>query len=151
MSTDLAVVLVLLAAMEAWRWAFHRRLGEPRDREGDTRMPRPAALVLGLLTLAVWSLAGLTVSGLADADVHDLRPGPFAGGVGAGFLTNTPDGVEVALNGHVGDVSLRGFAIGLLGQSNLVRASWLIVVFGEAEWSERRLVPVAASATLNGS
>jgi hypothetical protein len=26
-------------------------------------MPRPAALVLGLLTLAVWSLAGLTVPG----------------------------------------------------------------------------------------
>jgi hypothetical protein len=63
MSTDLAVVLVLLAAMEAWLRAFHRRLGEPRDREGDTRMPRPAALVLGLLTLAVWSLAGLTVPG----------------------------------------------------------------------------------------
>jgi len=34
-------------------------------------------------------------------------------------LTNTPDGVEFALNGHVGDISLRGFAIGLLGQSSL--------------------------------
>jgi len=31
-------------------------------------MPRPAVIVLGLLTLAVWSLAGLTVPGLADAD-----------------------------------------------------------------------------------
>jgi hypothetical protein len=80
-------------------------------------MQRPAAL--GLLMLAVWSLAGITVPGLADADVNDLRPGQWSGGVGAGFLTNTPDGVEFALTGHVDYSPIRGFSIGLLGQSTL--------------------------------
>jgi hypothetical protein len=68
---------------------------------GATTMQGPSALVLGLLTLSVLSLAGITVPGLADADVNDLRPGQWSGGVGAGFLTNTPDGVEFALKGHV--------------------------------------------------
>jgi hypothetical protein len=82
-------------------------------------MQRPAALALGLLMLAVWSLAGITVPGLADADVNDLRPGQWSGGVGAGFLTNTLDGVEFALKGHVDYSPIRGFSIGLLGQSML--------------------------------
>jgi Outer membrane protein beta-barrel domain len=82
-------------------------------------MPRPSALVLGLLTLSVLVLTGLTMPGLADADVDDLRPDRWAGGVGAGFLTNTPDGVEFALNGHVDYVLTRGFSVGLLGQSTL--------------------------------
>jgi hypothetical protein len=82
-------------------------------------MPRSSALVLGLLTLSVLVLAGLTMPGLADADVDDLRPDRWAGGVGAGFLTNTPDGVEFALNGHVDYVLTRGFSVGLLGQSTL--------------------------------
>jgi hypothetical protein len=94
-------------------------LAEPRDREGKTIMPRPSALVLGLLTLSVLSLTGITVPGLADADVNDLRPGPWSGGVGAGFLTNTPDGVEFALKGHVDYILSRGFSVGLLGQSTL--------------------------------
>jgi hypothetical protein len=82
-------------------------------------MQRPAALAPGLLMLAVWSLAGITVPGLADADVNDLRPGQWSGGVGAGFLTNTPDGVEFALKAHVDYAPIRGFSIGLLGQSTL--------------------------------
>ena len=82
-------------------------------------MPRPSALVLGLLTLAVWSLAGITAPGLADADVNDLRPGRWSGGVGAGFLTNTPDGVEFALKGHVDYALIRGVSVGLLGQATL--------------------------------
>src|ERR671923_1295803 len=95
------------------------RLAAPRDREGETTMERPSALVLGLLTLSVLSLAGIIVPGLAEADVNDLRPGRWSGGVGAGFLTNTPDGVEFALNGHVDYFPIRGFSIGLLGQSTL--------------------------------
>jgi hypothetical protein len=82
-------------------------------------MPRPSALVLGLLTLSVLSLVGITVPGLADADVNDLRPGPWSGGVGAGFLTNTPDGVEFALKGQVDYFLIRGFSVGLLGQATL--------------------------------
>jgi Outer membrane protein beta-barrel domain len=82
-------------------------------------MQRPSVLVLGLLTLSVLSLAGLTTPGHADADVNDLRPGQWSGGVGAGFLTNTPDGVEFALKGHVDYFPIRGFSIGLLGQSTL--------------------------------
>jgi hypothetical protein len=65
------------------------------------------------------SLAGIIVPGLAEADVHDLRPGPWSGGVGVGFLTNTPDGVEFALTGHVDYGLIRGFSVGLLGQATL--------------------------------
>jgi hypothetical protein len=97
----------------------HMRLAAPRSRAGETIMPRPSALVLGLLMLAVLALAGLTVPGFADADVNDLRPGPWSGGVGAGFLTNTPDGVEFALKGHVDYSLIRGFSVGLLGQATL--------------------------------
>jgi hypothetical protein len=82
-------------------------------------MPRPSALVPGLLTLSLVSLAGITVPSLADADVHDRRLGRWAGGIGAGFLTNTPDGVELAVKGHVDYVLIRAFAVGLLGQSAL--------------------------------
>jgi hypothetical protein len=82
-------------------------------------MQRPSALVLVLLTLSVLSLAGIAVPGLADADVNDLRPGQWSGGVGAGFLTNTPDGVEFALKGHVDYFAIRGFSVGLLGQATL--------------------------------
>jgi hypothetical protein len=82
-------------------------------------MPHPSALVLGLLTLSVLSLAGIIAPGLADADVNDLRPGPWSGGVGTGFLANTPDGVEFALKGHVDYFLIRGFSVGLLGQATL--------------------------------
>jgi hypothetical protein len=69
--------------------------------------------------LSVLSLAGIIVPGLADADVDDLRPGQWSGGVGVGFLTNTPDGVEFALKGHVDYFPVRGFSVGLLGQGTL--------------------------------
>jgi hypothetical protein len=119
MSTDLAVVLVLPAAMETWRRAVSQASGgasRPGRRHAHATPSGPRA---GPPHARRVVARGPHRAGLADADVHDLRPGPFAGGVGAGFLTNTPDGVEFALNGHVGDVSLRGFAIGLLGQSTL--------------------------------
>ncbi len=82
-------------------------------------MQRPSALALGLLTLSVLSLAGITVPALADADVNDRRRGQWSGAVGAGFLTNTPDGVEFALKGHADYFLIRGFSVGLLGQSTL--------------------------------
>jgi hypothetical protein len=86
---------------------------------GATIMQRPSALVLGLLMLSVLSLPGIIVPGLADADVKDLRPGRWSGGVGTGFLANTPDGVEFALKGHVDYFPTRGFSVGLLGQGTL--------------------------------
>jgi hypothetical protein len=79
-------------------------------------MPRPSALVLGLLTLSLLSPAGITVPSLAAADVNDQRPGRWSGGIGAGFLTNTPDGVEFAGKGHVDYVLIRACSVGLLGQ-----------------------------------
>jgi hypothetical protein len=82
-------------------------------------MQHPSALVLGLLTLSLLSLAGITVPSLADADVNDQRLGRWSGGIGAGFLTNTPDGVEFAVKGHVDYVLIRAFSVGLLGQSAL--------------------------------
>jgi Outer membrane protein beta-barrel domain len=97
-------------------------------------MPRPSALVLGLLTLSVLVLAGLTMPGLADADVDDLRPDQWAGGVGAGFLTNTPDGVEFALNGHVDYVLTRGFSVGLLGQSTLGGNDYVVGLSAQAKY-----------------
>ena len=72
-------------------------------------MPRLSALALGLFTLALGS-------GLARADVNDLGPGQWSGGAGVGFLTDTPDGVEFAANGHV-DYFLTGrVSVGVLGQ-----------------------------------
>jgi hypothetical protein len=82
-------------------------------------MQRPSALVLGLLTLSRLSLAGITVPRLADADVNDQRLGRWSGGIGAGFLTTTPDGVEFAVKGHVDYALIRAFSVGLLGQSAL--------------------------------
>jgi hypothetical protein len=79
-------------------------------------MQRLAAVVRSLLTLSVWSLAGITGPGLTDADIHDRRPGHWSGGIGAGFLLNTPDGVEFALKGHGDYVVLRRFSLGLLSQ-----------------------------------
>jgi hypothetical protein len=79
-------------------------------------MPHPSAHVLGLLTLSVWSLVGITGLGVTDADVHDLKPGHWSGGIGTGFLINTPDGVEFALKGHGNYVVLQGFSVGLLSQ-----------------------------------
>jgi hypothetical protein len=66
-----------------------------------------SALVLGLITL---------LAGLAHADVSDLKPGGWSGGAGAGFLTNTPDGVEFAANGHVDYFLARSVSVGALGQ-----------------------------------
>jgi hypothetical protein len=51
-------------------------------------------VVLGVLTLCVLSLAGTLVPGVAHGDTDDLTSGQWSGGVGTGFLTNTPDGVE---------------------------------------------------------
>jgi hypothetical protein len=89
------------------------------DREGETIMQRPSARVVGLLNLSMLTLAGITVPDLAGAEVNDLRPGQWSGGVGPGFLTNTPDGVEFALTGHVDYFLIRGFSVGLLNQSAL--------------------------------
>lgn len=77
-------------------------------------MRRERAQALGLL--GVLLLAGLIVSRVAEAETDGLRPGQWSGGVGAGFLANTPDGMEPAFRGHI-DYFLRPrFALGLLGQ-----------------------------------
>ncbi|MGH9005570.1 MAG: hypothetical protein ACRDYV_20785, partial [Acidimicrobiia bacterium] len=69
-------------------------------------MQRLSALVLGLIMLS---------GGLAHADVDDLGPGRWTGGAGAGFLANTPDGVEFAANGHVDYFLARSVSVGALG------------------------------------
>jgi hypothetical protein len=70
-------------------------------------LQRLSALALGLLALSV---------SVAHADVGDLGPGRWTGGAGAGFLTNTPDGVEFAANGHVDYFLARSVSVGALGQ-----------------------------------
>jgi outer membrane protein with beta-barrel domain len=69
------------------------------------------------LLLLVLSLAGLIGSGVAHADVHDLKAGQWSGGAGVGFLGNTPDGAaELALNGHADYFLTHHFSVGPLAQ-----------------------------------
>jgi opacity protein-like surface antigen len=112
-------------------------------------MQRPSALALGLLTLSVLSLAGISVPALADADVNDRRRGQWSGAVGAGFLTNTSDGVEFALKGHVDYFLIRGFSVGLLGQSTLGGNDHVFALSAQAKYwwdipGTRNLVKVVA-------
>jgi hypothetical protein len=56
-------------------------------------------------------------SGLAYADVNELRPGQWSGGGGVGFLGSTPDGAaEFALNGHADYFLTDNFSVGPLAQ-----------------------------------
>jgi len=78
-------------------------------------MQRRFVLVLALLAVVAFS-RDLVVPGLADADVNDLRHGRWSGGTGVGFLGNTPDGVEFALNGHVDYFFTPNVSVGPLAQ-----------------------------------
>lgn len=79
-------------------------------------MQRQSVLALGLLALSVLSVVGMTVPGLAHADVNDLRPGQWSGGAGFGFLASTPDGVEFGLKGHADYFLTPRFSGGPLAQ-----------------------------------
>ncbi|MGH7231974.1 MAG: hypothetical protein ACREJU_11545 [Nitrospiraceae bacterium] len=80
-------------------------------------MQRQSVLVLAMLALVVLSPVGMTVSGVAYADVNDLRPGQWSGGGGVGFLGNTPDGAaEFALKGHADYFLAQRFSVGPLAQ-----------------------------------
>jgi hypothetical protein len=48
----------------------------------------------------VWSLVGMLAAGVVQADVTSPGPGQWSGGVGVGFLANSPDGPEFGLAGH---------------------------------------------------
>jgi len=80
-------------------------------------MQRRSVLTLGLRTLSVLSLVGMTVAGLAHADVNDLKPGQWSGGAGVGFLADTPDGaIEFALKGHADYFLTQRISVGPLAQ-----------------------------------
>ena len=76
--------------------------------------------------LSSWSTAlffvpllylGTALSGLAYAQVHELKPRQWSGGGGIGFLANTPDGIaEFAFNGHAEYFVSRSFSVGPLAQ-----------------------------------
>lgn len=86
--------------MIAWRF---RRTGVRRAFDGSA--------------LAVMLLVGLIAMSLpALADVGDLRPGQWSGGIGVGFWANTPDGVEFGLEGHADYFWTRTFSVGPLAQ-----------------------------------
>ena len=91
------------------------RLGRAPDGGGRV-LRRGRASALGLLTLAVVSVAGLIGPRLAAGEVDVLRAGQWSGGAGAGFLANTPDGMEPAFRGHIDYVLRPRFTLGLLAQ-----------------------------------
>jgi hypothetical protein len=91
-----------------------------KTRSGDANQPevimqRQVLLVLALLAVGVFSL-DVVVHGLAYADVNDLRHGHWSGATGVGFLGNTPDGAEFALNGHADYFFTPNVSVGPLAQ-----------------------------------
>jgi outer membrane protein with beta-barrel domain len=80
-------------------------------------MQRHSVLVLALLVPCAFLLAGMIVSGIAYADVNDLRPGQWSGGAGVGFLGSTPDGAaEFAFKGHADYFLTQSFSVGPVAQ-----------------------------------
>jgi hypothetical protein len=82
------------------------------SRRRVRRFPTP----LTLRILSVLSVAGMIGAGAAHADVGDPRPGQWSGGVGIGFLANTPDGPEFGLAGHVDYFVAPSLSVGPLVQ-----------------------------------
>jgi hypothetical protein len=80
-------------------------------RQPISRLARRA---LAVLLLAPVGPAATLVP--ANADVADLRPGGWSGGLGVGFWANTPDGVELAIKGQAEYFWARTFSTGLLTQ-----------------------------------
>ena len=70
----------------------------------------------------------------ARADVGELRPGQWSGGVGVGFWANTPDGVEFALKGHADYLWTRAFSGGLLAQYAGVGNDVLFALSAQAKY-----------------
>jgi hypothetical protein len=84
--------------------------GVSRRRVG--RCPTP----LTLRILSVLSVVGLIAAGAAHAGASDPRPGRWSGGVGIGFLANTPDGPEFGLAGYADYVVAPRLSVGPLVQ-----------------------------------
>ena len=61
-------------------------------------------------------IAGVIAAGAAHADVSDPQPGRWSGGVGIGFLANTPDGPELGLVGYADYVVAPRLSVGPLVQ-----------------------------------
>lgn len=77
-----------------------------------------ARSVLRMVSLAPWLavMIGAAVPP-AGADLTEMRPSPWSGGGGVGFLTGTPDGVaELALNGYADYFITRQISVGPLAQ-----------------------------------
>jgi hypothetical protein len=73
--------------------------------------------VLSAFLTSALLLMTMDVSGLAYAEVHDLRAGQWSGGAGLGFLGNTPDGIlEFGLQGHADHFVTPRFSVGPLAQ-----------------------------------
>jgi hypothetical protein len=75
------------------------------------------SLLTPVFVLFLFLSVSTTLSGLAHAQVRDLKPGQWSGGGGIGFLANTPDGIaELAFNGHADYFVSHSFSIGPLAQ-----------------------------------
>ncbi len=82
-------------------------------------------------------MLGALALGALAATVHAAEapsPGRWAAGVGTGFLTSTPDGVEFALQGHADYFVSRRVSVGLLGQAALGGNDHLLGLSGQARY-----------------
>ena len=78
---------------------------------------RRASLVMASVVCCGWVLAGLLPAGRAQADIQDLSSGRWSGGMGAGFLGSTPDGIaEFAINAHADYFIAERLSLGPLAQ-----------------------------------
>lgn len=97
-------------------------------------MLRRSFLVSSLLACG-WILVGLTMAARADAQVKELTPGQWSGGVGMGFVGSTPDGVaEFAFNGHADYFVAERFSIGPLAQYAGVGNDFLFGLSAQARY-----------------
>ena len=78
---------------------------------------RRRSVFLNALLCCGWMLTGLSMVAHAEAEIEDVTPGRWSGGVGTGFVGSTPDGIaEFALNGHADYFVGERLSIGPLAQ-----------------------------------